>query len=71
MPGGAKAGDVDTIDTNEIFERIRKKAEKNVRSDGPVMKCLKFAIHPENYLRLKWDLLVFALVQLCTAEYVI
>jgi hypothetical protein len=67
MPGGAKAGGVDT---NDIFERIRKKAEKNVRSDGPVMKCLKFAIHPENYLRLKWDLLVFALVLYSSVAYV-
>ena len=76
MPGEAKAGGSSpltreiSVDTKEIFERIRKKAESNIRIDGPVMKCLKFAIHPENYWRLKWDLLVFALVLYSSVAYV-
>eukprot|EP01052_Picozoa_sp_SAG31_P003778 SAG31_NODE_149_length_22476_cov_41.827189_5_plen_100_part_00 len=62
MADGSSASEpAETFSTNEMFKAIQAKAE-NDHSDNPLMVCLGYAIHPNNYWRLKWDLFMFVLV---------
>jgi hypothetical protein len=60
------------VNTDKIFKKIQASAEDEFDVDpNPVMRCLLFAIHPDNYWRRKWDILVFLLVLYSSIMYAI